>query len=184
MQGVVAAKTDFGAAGKAGLQQERAGVRARRLVQLDLHVGADVAEQHRRRRHRQAVHIVRRRADAETGEIFKFPQGEAGVAPRQTVALHDENALVLDVEDPAGLSRQHAPRARFEAHDRSGGLAVPVGPRRVGGQDVDGAVGGRGRFSRRGAAFDGRLHQPVEQGQRLVHGHMLLGLRSGQIGQR
>ena len=106
-----------------------------------------------------------------------------GVVPIQLApSIDQQQAFVLDPRPPAGPGWQAQPgpsvnSATFRSHPAQSPVAAAA-------HDVAVAIGRAAGRRGQVAVEDGKLHEPVEQPQRLVVGDMLLGLRREDVRQQ
>ena len=128
---------------------------------------------------RERVRRIRRRAQPQQRHVLQ--RRRCGPDPARAV-VDQQQSFVLDPRAPAGPWWKAQPGAVGPERD----VQIPAGPiaRRARADDVAIAIGGAAGRRCQIAVEHGKLHEPVEDPQRLVVGDMLLGLRRQDVGQQ
>ena len=189
---VVADQTQFGPAAPAALEQQGQDIARPLLIEGEAQVAVPAALALQRRPQRLVqpggddVGGVRLGVHAQTGQVLQHGHwlDRPGGDRRPDPGAANQNLLAIQHDGQQTVRRRdHDPTPGLGAHQAARRSPAPVRAGRVGWQDVERAVCGRGGLGRHRAADHRRLGQGVQTRQRLVQGYVFLQLSGGQIGQ-
>ena len=175
-------KPGFRTAAEAALVELREHVRLGALVEHEAQIAGSALrlrqsrEQSRIEFRGKTVQAVGDRAEAEPLQVVDLLRNGTHSLPIRAVE-EDEQILRLHVDEPSGMRCEEPPGAEIEQRDMAGLAGEGAGGVRA--DEVAVAFRGRGRRRIAAALLDGKLHERIESGERLVVGDMLLRLRRG-----